>query len=114
MNRRCVPGLNKTDEICRGLEYSWECGFECNDPAMEFYTYTESHVRAADVKAFVAEKLSEGAGEILFRISDLENWNRDMHAYVVMSSVSKAAASATMFLHVNEEKGFARLTVRRL
>lgn len=60
------------------------------------------------------ERLSEGAREIVFKLSGPGNWGRDLHANIIESSVSKAAAPVTMLLRVDEEKGFARLTVRRI
>ena len=105
--------FNITDEFCRGLGYHWECGFKCDDPTMEFYTYTKGCIRAAEVIDFVAERISEGETDIAFRISDIENWNRSMHADVVRSSATKAAP-ATVFLKVNETRGYARLFVHKL
>jgi len=102
--------FNVTDEICRSLGYHWECEFKCNDPTMEFYTYTKSCIRAADVKEFVAERISEGEKEIAFRISDLGNWDRGMHFDVLESSLEKAAP-AKVFFKVNETRGYAHMTI---
>ena len=106
--------FNVTDEACRSAGYSWECGFECNEQTMEYYSYTKSHVCTADIMEFVAERLSNGEREIFFKISDPENWNRNKHADVITSYLSKTIAPATVVLLMDEEKGTAKLTIRRL